>query len=654
MLFVQGLPISGLEHAAAANEDADASTPTSSSDKRKTRKPSVKVYHAGTALGEGGRVLTNGGRVLAVTGLGSTIHNAVQNSYNAVRRIHFDGMHYRSDIARRAMNAPLRIAVLGSTRGTSLQPVIDAIESGQLNARIEVAISNVANAAILERAQRHNIPAQFISAKGKTRAQFDAEVTRVLESYRVELVLLIGYMRILSGQFCSHWDGRCLNVHPSLLPDFAGGMDLQVHEAVLAAKRTKSGCTIHFVTEEVDAGPVLVQLECDVAEDETPESLKTKVQALEGQAFIEAIRKFQRNELEPLTYKAAGVDIVAGDTLVEHIKPACKLTSRPGCDVELGGFGAMFDLAAAGYDPAETLLVSGTDGVGTKLLIAQQAGKHDTIGIDLVAMCVNDILVAGAEPLFFLDYYACGKLDVSVAADVVRSIAEGCRQAKCGLIGGETAEMPSLYGDSEYDLAGFAVGAVLKSATLPRNIAAGDVVLGVRSSGVHSNGYSLVRKCVERAGVRYSDPCPFGPNQTFADALLAPTRIYVELLLPLIRDGLINGLAHITGGGLLGNLPRILPNHLAAKVDLQAAQWSLPPLFGWLQQTAAIDKWEMLRVFNCGVGMVVVVSRESAESVIARCAQAGEQLLRLGEIVERQDGDASSEQVLVHGEFFSG
>lgn len=311
----------------------------------------------------------------------------------------------------------------------------------------------------------------------------------------------------------------------------------------------------------------------------------------------------------------------------------------------------MFDLSQAGYDSSETVLVSGTDGVGTKLKIAQAVGKHDTIGIDLVAMCVNDILVCGAEPLFFLDYYATGALNVEEAAQVVKGIAEGCAQSGSALIGGETAEMAGMYATGEYDLAGFSVGAVRRSDILPRGIGAGDVLLGLRSSGVHSNGYSLVRKCVQKAGLAWGDAAPFQPELSLGEALLCPTRIYVRTLLPLIKAGLIKGMAHITGGGLLDNLPRILSAELGATVDAEAAGWTLPPVFKWLQSIANLPQSELLRTFNCGIGMVVVVAAADADTVLTRLQELEGPAfppLRLGSITSRID--TTGPQVLMRGD----
>ena len=306
-----------------------------------------------------------------------------------------------------------------------------------------------------------------------------------------------------------------------------------------------------------------------------------------------------------------------------------RATARPGSDAGLGGFGALFDLKAAGFhDP---LLVATTDGVGTKLKVAIAVDRHDTVGIDLVAMSVNDLIVQGAEPLLFLDYYATGKLDVAAGRAIVAGIAEGCRQAGCALVGGETAELPGMYAGGDYDLAGFAVGAVERDRVLTGGgVAVGDVVLGLASSGVHSNGYSLVRRVVERAGLDYHTPAPFAPDQSLADALLTPTRIYVRSLLPSIRAGRIKALAHITGGGLLENIPRVLPDGLG--VTLDAASWTLPPVFRWLARAGGIDPAEMARTFNCGIGMVVISGPEQAASLAAELRAAGETVATLGHV----------------------
>jgi phosphoribosylformylglycinamidine cyclo-ligase len=333
-----------------------------------------------------------------------------------------------------------------------------------------------------------------------------------------------------------------------------------------------------------------------------------------------------------LSYRDAGVDIDAGDALIEAIKPFAKRTMRDGVLAGIGGFGALFEVSKKYREP---VLVSGTDGVGTKLKLAFHLNRHDTVGIDLVAMSVNDILVQGAEPLFFLDYFACGRLDVATATDVIKGIAAGCEQAGCALIGGETAEMPSMYPDGEYDLAGFAVGAVEKSRIIDgKKISPGDVVLGLASSGAHSNGYSLVRKILD---VAKPDLNADFHGRPLSDVLIAPTRIYVKPLLALMEKIDIHGLVHITGGGLVENIPRVLQPELTAVLHRDA--WQMPPLFTWLQQHGGVEDAEMHRVFNCGIGMTVIVAKDKADETEAMLRQSGETVFRLGEIRERQQGE---------------
>ncbi|MDK3018369.1 phosphoribosylformylglycinamidine cyclo-ligase [Pseudodonghicola flavimaris] len=332
-----------------------------------------------------------------------------------------------------------------------------------------------------------------------------------------------------------------------------------------------------------------------------------------------------------ITYAEAGVDIDAGNALVERIKPAAKRTARPGVASGLGGFGALFDLKAAGY--SDPVLVAATDGVGTKLRIAIDTGNVDGVGIDLVAMCVNDLVCQGAEPLFFLDYFATGKLETEQAARIIEGIAEGCAQSGCALIGGETAEMPGMYPAGDFDLAGFAVGAMERGTALPEGVAEGDVLLGLGSNGVHSNGYSLVRKLVEISGLGWDDACPWGEG-TLGAALLTPTRLYVTQVLAAIRAGGVHALAHITGGGLTENLPRVLPEGLGADIDLDA--WALPPVFGWLAETGGMAQAELLKTFNCGIGMIVVVAPERAEALTELLTAAGESVSTLGTVTAGQ------------------
>ncbi|WP_310619966.1 phosphoribosylformylglycinamidine cyclo-ligase [Flexibacterium corallicola] len=341
-----------------------------------------------------------------------------------------------------------------------------------------------------------------------------------------------------------------------------------------------------------------------------------------------------QNASNGLTYSQAGVSIDAGNELVKKIGPMVKATRRSGADSEIGGFGGLFDLKGAGFkDP---ILVAANDGVGTKLKIAIDTNQHASVGIDLVAMCVNDLIVQGAEPLFFLDYFACGSLDVERATEVVAGIAEGCKQAGCALIGGETAEMPGMYAKDDYDLAGFSVGAAERGELLPsKDLKEGDVILGLASSGVHSNGFSLVRKIVELSGLSWEDAAPFDSTKSLGAALMEPTRIYVKSLLAAIREThSVKAMAHITGGGLPENLPRVLPSSLAAHIDLGAI--NLPHVFNWLSKTGKIEQKEMLRTFNCGVGMAVVVEQSEADKVIAIVEAHGETVSRLGTLEKRE------------------
>lgn len=335
------------------------------------------------------------------------------------------------------------------------------------------------------------------------------------------------------------------------------------------------------------------------------------------------------NPKADLSYAAAGVDIDAGTALVEAIKPAAAATKRSGVMSGLGGFGALFDLKEAGFrDP---ILVAATDGVGTKLRIAIDTGRFDTIGIDLVAMCVNDLICQGAEPLFFMDYFATAKLDLEAAVEIIEGIAGGCKASGCALIGGETAEMPGMYGKGDFDLAGFAVGAMERGTHLPSHVTEGDIIIGLASDGVHSNGYSLVRKVVEQDGLGWSDPAPFAKSD-LGTALLAPTRLYVKSVLRAIRAGGVHGLAHITGGGLTENLPRVLPNGLGCDIDLGA--WRMPPVFEWLQKRGGLQESEMLKTFNTGIGMCVVVAADQARVLEAVLTDAGESVVTLGHVTD--------------------
>lgn len=661
--------------------------------------PSVTLYHGAVAMDAGGVLTCTGSRAVGVVAIGADLDEAERAAESQVSAIGGPLFH-RNDVgtptlvasrtkrmmALHAAAAPaqgprrlVRVGVLGSTRGSSLQPVLRALASGALRGvEIALIVSNKSDAGILQRAQLHGIPSVHLplgkSASGqkRNRDEYDAEVTKVLQASGCDVVLCCGWMRILSASFCERWHRRCMNVHPSLLPKHAGGMDLQVHQAVLDARETESGCTVHLVEAVVDGGAIVVQKRCAVLPSDSAQSLKERVQALEGIALCEAIDALAAetriaNPIPnapsadvaypvgaasgapppsvPLTYKSAGVDIDAGNALVDAIKPMAGGTHRAGSMGSIGGFGGLFDVRAAGYkDP---ILVSGTDGVGTKLLVAQQADDHTTIGIDLVAMVVNDLIVQGAEPLFFLDYFATGKLETRQAAQVLSSIAAGCKESGCALVGGETAEMPGMYAPGHYDLGGFGVGAVERDQLLPRlgAIASGDVLIGLGASGVHSNGFSLVRKVVEKSGLSWGAPAPFEPSTPLGKALLRPTKLYITPCLAAIRTHKVKALAHITGGGLLENLPRVLPSAVEAAID--ASAWTPLPVFDWLAKGCAAGATEMLRTFNCGIGMVIIVGAADLDAVMAALRSGGESPCVLGKL--RARATPTSEQVLVQG-----
>ena len=623
----------------------------------------ITVFHAGTKQ-DNDCIITSGGRVLTVTAVARSFPEALHKAYDGIKTIQFDAMHYRTDIGYRAVNAGIRIAILGSTRGTDMIAIHDAIEKKEIPATISCVISNIKTAGILEKAKQYNIPAYHVTGKDCTREEQEKKIATILNDAGVDLVLLIGYMRILSPYFFTQFKKPILNVHPSLLPEYAGGMNNNVHEAVLKDHRLESGCTVHEVIPEVDQGPIVYQKHVPVYSFDTVDTLKARVQEAEGISLVECIRLYSQGELKPIikedtaiSYADAGVDISEGDQLVENIKPFCKGTNRPGCNVDLGGFGGLFELYGAGYGDPDTLLVACDDGVGTNVKLAFATGIHDTVGIDLVAMSVNDLIVQGAEPLFFLDYYATGHLDNKVATRVVKGICDGCKLARCALIGGETAEMPSLYSEGEYDLAGFAVGAVKRQDVLPKPTVPDMVVFGIPSSGCHvfilyifyylqSNGYSLVRKLVDVSGLDYSSPCPFEPSKTLGEVLITPTRIYVRSVLAACKTKKVAGFAHITGGGLVENIPRVLAPNTSCLIN--AGSWPVLDVFRWLKATGNCSEHEMLRTFNCGIGMVVIAEKDGADEVRAALEAEGETVYEIGKIIETP----GKNEVVMNGRVF--
>lgn len=569
------------------------------------------------------KLITNGGRVMCVVKKASTFREASKQVYRICNQINFCNKYYRKDIGDKYQRQT-RIIVLGSTRGTDLQYIIDKINIGCLNAKICMVISDKQNAYILQRAADNNIPSKYLSKKEKSRVEYDLEMATIIDNVGdIDLILLIGYMRILSPLFVNKY--TIYNVHPSLLPKYAGGMDLNVHKTVIINKEKESGCTVHLVTPELDAGKILVQKSCQIDDNETPESLKTKVQYLEGLALVEAIEDFQRHS--GLDYKKSGVNLEEANNFLNEIKPLISKTYCKNVISELGGFSGIWNFDKNKY--LNPVLLATTDGVGTKLKLAEIAHNYSTIGIDLVAMSINDLLASGGEPLFFLDYLATGKLKKEKSVEILKGIVEGCKQSKCSLLGGETAEMPGIYHNGDFDLAGFAVGIAEKNRILPQKdfIGPGDLLIGLSSTGLHSNGFSLVRKILND---NVFDPPPFKSNHSrLIDELLTPTKIYTEII-PLIKSGYIFAAAHITGGGLVDNIQRVLPNELDVKIEMDS--WKKPEIFEWLRVEGGITQDEMFKVFNMGIGMVLIANRNQI-NIIDRILQGNYQII--GEICRK-------------------
>lgn len=515
--------------------------------------------------------------------------------YNNINKINYKNKYFRKDIGinhiKNKIGKKIKVAILGSTKGTSTQKLIKNFK--KLNISIELIISNNNKSYILERGRDFKISTFYLNPLDfSTKEDYDKRLINILKIFDVDLILLVGYMKILTKKFTEEYKNKILNVHPSLLPDYKGLMDMEVHKKVIENKEKISGCTVHYVNESVDSGDIVLQKQCIIDKKETPESLKSKVQSLEEDALIESINIFRENKID---YTSTGVDIEEGNEVVKMIK-----SLSPQLEKDIGHFGCIYE-----YNGLK--LAASTDGVGSKLEIAMELKKFDTIGLDLVAMVVNDLYCCGAVPLFFLDYLAIDKVDKEKCKLLIKGINKGCEISNCKLIGGETAEMPSLYLKDKFDLAGFGVGIVKNQ--LPKKMEKGDLIYGIRSNGIHSNGFSLVRKLLKSSSYNL-------------DEILTPTRIYSEL--PLIMETYketLLGLCHITGGGITENLPRIIPQGLSFKLK----DWEFPPIFKWIQKESMMTKEEMLRVFNCGFGMLLVFKKDSRPVI-------KEELQYLGEI----------------------
>ena len=542
--------------------------------------PSVKMY-SGNLEFYSDRIFSQGGRILNLTVKGDNPCKNFTTLYNNTSKISYQNKYFRKDIGipfvKNKIGKNLKVAILGSGMGTSPQKLISNCK--KLNVSIEVIISDKKNSGILQKALRENISCFYLNPrKEKSWEDYDTKLINILKIFDVDLIILCGYMKILTKKFVQEYEKKTMNVHPSLLPKYKGMMDMGVHEKVIKNKEKVSGCTIHYVTEEVDSGEIILQKQYLIRKNETPETLKSAIQELESDAIIEAINIFRERKID---YKFSGVDIDEGEKVVDMIK-----SLTPQLKEDIGHFGCI-------YNFNNMKLATSTDGVGSKLEIAIETKIYDTVGIDLVAMVVNDLYCCGAKPLFFLDYLAMDRVDSLKSKEIIKGINLGCEIADCKLVGGETAEMKSIYFKDKFDLAGFGVGIV--ENPLPGKIETGDLIYGISSSGLHSNGFSLVRKILKSSSYDLSK-------------ILKPTRIYNEV--PKIQEKYedkLLGVSHITGGGITENLPRILPRDLSFKLK----DWEFPEIFKWVQKESSMSREEMMRVFNCGWGMLLVFKKET-------------------------------------------
>lgn len=539
----------------------------------------IKIYY-GNIQRRGDDIISNGGRILNLTSYSDSHYKNFIHVYNNARIINYEDKYYRRDIGLelfKKSNKKLKIAVLGSTSGTSVQKLLDNYRD--LNLDIEVVISNKKDSQLIKRSLKNCINTIYLNSKKyKNNEEYDIALINILRMFDVDLILLVGYMKILTRKFVDEYRGKIINVHPSLLPLYEGLMDMEVHESVTQNREEISGCTFHYVTEEVDSGEILLQKTYILKENDTPETLKKEIQKLESDGLIEAISIFRERKID---YAFSGVSIDKGNEVVKAIKSIDSQLNK-----DIGGFGNIYDYNGIKF-------ASSTDGVGSKLDLAISQKSYETIGIDLVAMVVNDLYCCGAKPLFFLDYLAIDKVDEKKCEKIIRGINRGCQIAGCKLVGGETAEMPSLYFKDKFDVGGFGVGVVENE--FPRKISNGDLIYGIKSSGIHSNGYSLVRKLL-----KYSD--------YDMEKILTPTRIYCEIpeIIEKYGENLL-GICHVTGGGIIENLPRILSDDLTFELN----DYEFPDIFKWIQNESHLSKDEMLRVFNCGYGMVLIFKEGS-------------------------------------------
>ena len=540
----------------------------------------IKLYY-GNIVEKSNKLYTTGGRVLSVVNCNENIFLSFNKIINNIHKIEYQNSYYRKDIGlqymiqQKSKNNLIKIGILGSTKGTSIQKCIEYIQKDKLNASIELIISNKPNSYILTRGQENNINSIYLSSNNLSKYDYDQKIIKLLKLYSIDVVLLVGYNKIISDCLVNEYKNNIYNIHPSLLPKYSGLWDKNVHKNIIDNNEIFTGCTLHRVSNEVDKGDIILQKQCLVNTNNIDE-LKSKVQQLESDCIINLIQLYNNGIIsEKINYESSGVSIEKGNYFVKCISNLIKTN-------DFGQFCAI-------YNYNDLYLTASTDGVGTKLELANKINDYSTIGIDLVAMCVNDILCRGSKPLFFLDYIAVNKLDNSKCFKIIESIKKGCEITNIELIGGETAEMGNIYNKDKFDLAGFCVGIVEKENILPKQILEGDIIYGIESNGVHSNGFSLIRKLLEK-------------NDYDLNELLIPTRIYNEIL-DIQKECNLIGCAHITGGGFDDNIKRIIGNK---KYTLEY-NWNIPKVFHWIKEKSNLSWNEMYQIFNCGIGMVLII-----------------------------------------------
>ena len=548
---------------------------------------------------------SNGGRIMSIVSSDNTLYNSIHNCYNFIKNITYENMYFRKDIGikycleNNNKNIKKNIAILSSGTGNSCKKLIQMINEKKLNSKINIIITNKSNAEIINLAQINKISYLYLP----TNSNYDIQLLTILKTYNIDIIFLIGYMKIVKPLIIEAYNNKIFNIHPSLLPKYGKLKNLDIHENVIKNNDIYTGCTLHIVTENVDEGPIILQKQLKVNTTNSNE-LKKEIQILENDCIVECVKLIENGYMNnKLTYNDCGVNITNGNNFVNNIKNILNTNN-------IGKFCSIIDYK-------NIKIAASTDGVGSKLEIANMLNDYSTIGIDLVAMCVNDLIVHGAKPLFMLDYIAVHKLNVNQQVTIVKSIKDGCAIANCELVGGETAELPSLFYPNKYDLGGFSVGIIEKSV-YPKNIVKDDIILGLYSNGVHSNGYSLILELLK--------------NYDYdKNILLKPTKIYVNTVLELIEhyNNCIKGFVHITGGGLIENIPRILPNNLNFMLN---KNWEIDDVFKWIYKCSNLNQNEMLNTFNCSIGMIVIVSNDYDITLKNKY-----NMVEIGEIIEAQD-----------------